>query len=79
MTSKANPRRDDLIEAVVELKDRFPDMTDAEVVAWAEEYDGCGYLNPESVTAHLVLHAYACGNVEATRRFSIVAFGVDLT
>lgn len=71
----------DTYEFVAELGDRFPDLTDQEVMDAVDEYEKreAGYTNPNSPIGHVLLACYAGKNVASGKRASEAMFGIDLT
>lgn len=70
----------DTLEFIAELGDRFPDMTDTEVLDAADEYEGrvAGTTNPRSPIGLVIIAAYL-GGMRNASAFSTAAFGVDFT
>jgi hypothetical protein len=67
----------DTADAVAELGERFPDMSDAAVMLWISEYENATEINPASPVGRTMLFAYEHG-VKAAKAYSEAMFGIDL-
>lgn len=67
----------DAWEFIEGLGDRFPDMTNDEVLLAYREYTAIPYnVSPDSVVGRLVLYCYEHG-VGETEAYALVTFGIE--